>query len=215
MPNAPAEARLENIKIIMSDFLDFVLEIKENNYDDFLNKSINTIDTYGAGIALITVLAKCAKFMEPALIDELNDIFAFMMCSHLPSRTEPAEALHKYEDVMSRFGLLEKHNKYYENHIIKEGKANSDGIEKLVSKVNPTSLILSPEEIETLSDRPPMICPDDEEQHPFERRCIKKCKDGKVRNEKLRCVKNKTMKKSRSKPPSPKPLSNIHNGVSV
>jgi serine/threonine protein kinase len=195
MPNAAAEARLENIKIIMSDFLDFVLEIKENNYDDFLNKSINTIDTYGAGIALVTVLAKCAKFMEPALIDELNDIFAFMMCSHLPSRTEPAEALHKYEEVMSKYGLLEKHNKYYENHIIKEGKANSDGIEKLVSKVDPTNLILSPDEIEKLADRPPMICPSGKEQHPIERRCIKKCKEGKVRNEKFRCVKNKTIKK--------------------
>ena len=215
MPNTPNEARLENIKIIMSDFLDFVLEIKENNYDDFLNKSINTIDTYGVGIALVIVLSKCAKFMEPALIDELNDIFAFMMCSHLPSRTEPAEALHKYEEVMSRFGLLEKHNKYYENHIIKEGKAKLDGIEKLVSKVDSINLFLSPDEINSLSDRPPMICPDNEEQHPVERRCVKKCKEGNVRNKKFRCVKNKTVRKNRSKPSSPKTLSNLNAAASV
>jgi serine/threonine protein kinase len=195
MPDTPDEARLENIKIIMSDFLDFVLEIKENNYDDFLHKSINTIDTYGVGIAFVTVLSKCAKFIEPVLIEALNDIFAFMMCSHLPSRTEPAEVLHKYEEVMSRFGLLEKHNKYYDNHIIKQGKAKQEGIENLVSKVDATNLILSPAEIETLSDRPPMICPSGKEQHPVERRCIPKCKDGKVRNENFRCVKNKTVKK--------------------
>lgn len=195
MPNAPAEAVAENIKIFMSDFLDFLLEIKENNYDDFLNKSINTIDTFGVGIAFVYVLAKCVKFMEPELIEALNDIFAFMMCAHLPSRTEPTEVLHKYEEVMSRFGLLEKHNKYYDNHIIKEGKEKPNDIENLVSKVDATNLILSPDEIEKLSDRPPMICPSGKEQHPVERRCIPKCKDGKVRNENFRCVKNKTVKK--------------------
>ena len=195
MPNAPNDARLENIKIMLSDYLDFLLEIKENHYDDFLNKSINTIDTYGVGIAFITVLSKCLHFLEVDLVRELNEIFAFMMCSHLPSRTEPAEVLYKYEEVMSRYGLLEKHNKYYDNHIIKEGKAKPDGIENLVSKVDPTNLILSPDEIEKLSDRPPMICPSGEEQHPVERRCIKKCKEGKIRNEKFRCVKNKTTRK--------------------
>jgi hypothetical protein len=90
---------------------------------------------------------------------------------------------------------LEKHNKYYDNHIIKDGKAKPNGIEKLVSKLDTTKLILSPDEIEKLADRPPMICPSDKEQHPIERRCIKKCKEGKVRNEKFRCVKNKTIKK--------------------
>jgi hypothetical protein len=61
--------------------------------------------------------------------------------------------------------------------------------------IDPTNLILSPDEIEKLSDRPPMICPSGEEQHPIERRCIKKCKEGKIRNEKFRCVKNKTTRK--------------------
>jgi len=195
MPNVPAEAVVENIEIIMNDFLDFLLEIKENNYDDFLNKSINTIDTFGVGIAFIYVLSKCVKFMKPELVEALNEICAFMMCAHLPSRYEPAEVLHKYEELMHTSGLLEKHNKYYDNHIIKDGKVKPNGIEKLVSKLDTTKLILSPDEIEKLADRPPMICPSGKEQHPVERRCIQKCKEGKVRNENFRCVKNKTVKK--------------------
>jgi serine/threonine protein kinase len=195
MPNSSEDLFTKNMNIMLNDFMDFLLELKENNYDDFLNKSINTIDTYGVGIAFTTVLSNCAKFIEPNLLTSLSEIFAFMMCAHLPSRYEPAEVLHKYEELMHTSGLLEKHNKYYDNHIIKEGKAKPDGIAKLVSKVDPTNLILSPDEIEKLADRPPMICRSGEEQHPLERRCIKKCKDGKVRNEKFRCVKNKTVKK--------------------
>uniref|UniRef100_A0A6C0LQE2 Protein kinase domain-containing protein n=1 Tax=viral metagenome TaxID=1070528 RepID=A0A6C0LQE2_9ZZZZ len=195
MPNSSEDLFTKNMNIMLNDFMDFLLELKENNYDDFLNKSINTIDTYGVGIAFTTVLSNCAKFIEPNLLTSLSEICAFMMCAHLPSRYEPAEVLHKYEELMHTSGLLEKHNKYYDNHIIKEGKAKPDGIAKLVSKVDPTNLILSPDEIEKLADRPPMICRSGEEQHPLERRCIKKCKDGKVRNEKFRCVKNKTVKK--------------------
>ena len=196
MPNSPKDLFGKNIDIIMNDFMELLLELKEDNYDKFLNKSINTIDTYGVGIAFTTVLSNCAKFIEPNLLNNMNEICAFMMCAHLPSRYEPAEVLHEYEELMHTSGLLEKHNKYYDNHIIKEGKAKPNNIEKLVSKIDPTNLILSPAEIEKLSDRPPMICPSGKEQHPIERRCVPKCKDGKVRNEKFRCVKNKTVKKT-------------------
>ena len=33
------------------------------------------------------------------------------------------------------------------------------------------------------------------EFNPFTRKCVKKCKDGKIRNDKFRCVQNKTKKK--------------------
>jgi hypothetical protein len=195
MPDASPELRLAGIKIIMSDFNDLLLELKENQYDDFLHKSINTIDTFGVGIAFACVLSMCVKFIEPALATELNDLFAFMLCSHLPSRLEPTEVLHKYKGLMSKYGLLEKHNKYYDNHI-KDGKAKPDVIEKLVSTLDTTNLKLSTEEIKHLSDKPPMICPADKEPHRIERRCIPKCKDGKIRNANGRCVENKTVKKN-------------------
>ena len=194
MPDASSELRLASIKIIMTDYMDLLVELKEDMYDDFLQKSINTIDTYGVGIAFVSVLSRCVEFIEPGLATELNDLFAFMLCSHLPSRLEPVEVLHKYEGLMSKYGLLEKHNKYYDNHIIKDGKAKPDVIEKLVSALDSANLKLSAEEIKHLSDRPPMICPTDKEPHPIERRCIPKCKDGKIRNVDGRCVKNKTVK---------------------
>ena len=194
MPYASSELRIASIKIIMTDFMDLLFELEENNYDDFLHKSINTIDSFGVGIALVSVLSMCVKFMEPALANELNDLFAFMLCSHLPSRYEPLEALHRYEELMSKYGLLEKHNKYYENHIIKDGKAKPDNIEKLVSTLDTAKLKLSVEETKELSDIPPMICPPEKEPHPFQRRCIPKCKNGKIRNVNARCVKNKTVK---------------------
>lgn len=194
MPNASSELRIASIKIIMTDFMDLLFELEENNYDDFLHKSINTIDSFGVGIALVSVLSMCVKFMEPAFANELNDLFAFMLCSHLPSRYEPVEALHRYEELISKYGFLEKHNKYYENHIIKDGKAKPDNIEKLVSTLDTAKLNLSVEETKDLSDRPPMICPPEKEPHPFQRRCIPKCKNGKIRNINARCVKNKTVK---------------------
>lgn len=194
MPDASRELRIDSIKIIMRDFMDLLLELKENHYDDFLHKSVNTIDTYGVGIAFACVLSMCVKFIEPGLVGELNELFAFMLCSHLPSRLEPAELLHKYEELISKYGLLEKHNKYYDNHIIKDGKAKPDIIDKLVSNIDIANLKLSAEEIKHLSDRPPMICPSGKEPHPIEGRCIPKCKDGKIRNVNGRCVKNKTVK---------------------
>ena len=75
---------------------------------------------------------------------------------------------------------------------------------KIYTKAKPTP---SPQIIEVaetlsveLSEKTKLVRPPSmPEFNPFTRKCVKKCKDGKIRNDKFRCVQNKTKKKKKLK----------------
>ena len=75
---------------------------------------------------------------------------------------------------------------------------------KIYTKAKPTP---SPQIVEVaerfsleLSEKTKLVrCPPSmPDFNPFTRKCVKKCKDGKIRNDKFRCVQNKTKKKKSS-----------------
>ena len=186
----------ENIKIVVNDYKDFILD-DFTNYEYILNKSINTIDIYGTGIALSVVLTNTSKFIDDSLANELSDCFLSMVTNHLPSRLEPVEALHMYEQIIQKHGLLDKHKKHYDNHIIKDSIETESVLEKKIDKMN-IDLTMSPEDIIKINLPPTKICPPSKEPHPIHGRCVNKCKPGKIRNANARCVKNKTVKNNAS-----------------
>lgn len=188
----------ENINIIVNDFKDFVLD-DFNDYDYILNKSINTIDIYGAGIGLTKVLSNTSQFIDPSLANDLSEFFATMITNHLPSRVEPLEALHQYEAILEKHGLLTKYKKHFENHILQdkvEKKTKLDKkIDKKMNKIKNIDLKMTPEDQANLYLTPTdKVCPQGKELNPLTNRCVNVCKDDQIRNKKFRCVKNKTRK---------------------
>jgi serine/threonine protein kinase len=197
--------RKNNQKIVMNDFQEFVDDMKPELYDDYLNKSLNTIDVYGTGIGLITVLVHTAKFINFELQNDLSELCTRMVSYYLPYRYEPTELLHEYENIISKHGLLEKHNKVYENHILKtvsttkvakEKKEKKEKLfDKLFDKLDKIDFTLGKEDKEFLNLPPELNCGNKKDYNPITKKCVNKCKDDKIRNEKFRCVKNKTVKK--------------------
>jgi hypothetical protein len=194
----------ENRKIVMNDFQDFINDMKPEKYDDYLNKCLNTIDVYGVGIGFITVFINTAKFINRELQLDLSELFTRMVTNYLHYRYEPDEALREYENIISKHGLLEKHNKVYENHILKDvstkkiakvQKEKKEKMEKLFDKLDKIDFKLSKEDKEFLNLQPELNCGNKKDYNPITKKCVNKCKDDKIRNESFRCVKNKTVKK--------------------
>jgi len=195
----------ENRKIVMNDFQDFINDMKPEMYDNYLNKCLNTIDVYGVGIGFIKVLIHTAKFINPELQMDFSELFTKMVTNYLPYRCEPDEVLREYENIIGKHGLLEKHNKVYENHILKDvstkkiAKAQKDKkekINKLFDKLDNIDFTLTDEDKEFLNLPPVLDCGNKKDYNPITKRCVSKCKDNKIRNESFRCVKNKTVKKA-------------------
>ena len=186
------DIKLKAIQNFMDDYQDFLFdEIKIEKYTHNINKCVDTFDVYGTGLAFIRVLAKTYKFIKFDFSNDLSEIFTYMLTPHLPSRFDATEALFKFESVLEKHGILKKHNKFFENHILKDGLDKTPEI-----KINLTKddIKLSPFELATLHLPPPIICPNGKEENPFTRKCVKKCKEGKSRNINFRCIKNKTKK---------------------
>jgi hypothetical protein len=159
-----------------------------------LNMSLNTIDSYGTGIAFANVLANTSKFINRDFQNDLCSLFNRMLTNYLPYRYQPDEILREYENIISKHGLLEKHNKNYQNHIIMEHKPKKEKMNKILNKLDKIDFVLTESDREFLSMPPVLSCPDAKEYNPITKKCVSKCKDNKIRNEKFRCVKNKTVK---------------------
>jgi serine/threonine protein kinase len=183
----------ENINIVVNDFKDFILD-DFKNYDYILNKCINTIDMYGAGMGFSKVLSNTSQFIEPALATDLAEFVMSMLSNHLPSRVEPLEALHQYEELLEKHGLLTKYKKHFENHILQDKVEKETKIDKQINNIKNVDLKMTPEEQANLYLPPTnKICPEGKELNPFTNRCVTVCKDDQIRNEKFKCVKNKNI----------------------
>jgi hypothetical protein len=103
-------------------------------------------------------------------------------------RSTPEQLLAQYEDLLTNSGLLEKHNKHIENHLI----ANKVSREMKVAEEIADSGFVPPlavtENIEIVRD-----CPVGKEFNPLTKRCVKVCATGKVRNPAFRCVKDRPL----------------------
>lgn len=183
-----------HIKKAFNGYKDFILD-DFINYDYTLNKCVETIDIYGVGIAFTKVLSKTSRFIDNSLFRDLSDFVEKLITSHPPSRTEPTYALHQYEEILEKHGLLTKYKKHFVNHILidkVETKTKIDNI--IVDKIKTIDLTMTRKDIANLNSDPNIICPEGKEVNPSTKRCVKMCKDNEIRNNKFRCVKTKKLK---------------------
>jgi hypothetical protein len=136
------------------------------------------------------VLQRSKHLLSPDFFKNLGGLFtAYMLNRNVFLRSTPDQLLAQYEDLLTNSGLLEKHNKHIENHLI----ANKVSAEMKVAEAIADSSFAVPvavtENIEIVRD-----CPVGKEFNPLTKRCINVCAPGKVRNPNFRCVKDRPLK---------------------
>jgi len=218
--NAPSN--VPTFDTILTDFSVTVIEQiipGDDKYLDFLEKSINTIDSYGVGIGLMVVLCNSAHLIDGKLANELNDLFYHMFHPNVFMRYSIDEILKSYEEILYKFGLLSKIGKHFVDHKLVKGnnipKQISDKLKKITDKqikiteVELTKQAISPikqcskgSEYNTSTRRcvkktkktktrktSPKKCPISKELNPKTNRCVNVCKSGYKRDKDFKCVK--------------------------
>jgi serine/threonine protein kinase len=119
MPLMSSYDKLNEMNSNMSAAYYKMKEKHENlDRDRFLNKSIDTIDSYGVGLALLYALTRSGKFLEPDLYDKLNVLFTNMINPYIYDRYDVDRLIAEYRRIMEGSGLLEKHNKHYDDNFL-------------------------------------------------------------------------------------------------
>jgi hypothetical protein len=90
----------------------------ESNYGKHLIQSIGTRDSYGVGVALLYILNRSRKMISPELGEMLNNLFTNMISPLVYERLAPESLIADYNQIMTDSGLLEKHNKYYDENFL-------------------------------------------------------------------------------------------------
>jgi serine/threonine protein kinase len=183
-------------RFILDLYQFMVNEIKDMSYDDFLEQSLDTIDIYGVGIAMFYLISHCRLLLDTEFYRSLRELFYRMITPDLTKRITVDQLLDEYEIILSTHGFLEKHHYYFSNHLLKTGSRIPTVVKDKMSSIQISSLSLSPDTIKENANRTPVrLCPEGKEPNPSTNRCVKRCKEGKHRNEKFRCVKDKSVKK--------------------
>jgi serine/threonine protein kinase len=165
----------------------------KNKYDDFMNHSINTIDSYGVACSLMVVLKNVHHLMDNEFVKELSDLLYKMYHPNQKMRLDINTALPLYESCLEKFILKTQKMQFKDNKIVKETKTESVFNKKLnIIKLKDIT-VKSTKTMELLTVSPQKLCPEDKEYNPFTRRCNNKCKKGYARNSQFEC-KRKTLK---------------------
>jgi serine/threonine protein kinase len=192
----------------------FALFAKEHNI--FLDRVINTIDVYGTGIAFMYILNKTRHLIEPELEDVLRKLFYNMVNPNVFVRYFPDEVLNNFEKILLENGILTKYNKHFENHELVNDKPiipinnvpnkPNNLLNTIISEIkeqkinrildtidNNTTSEIKEQKINRVLDTTSIKkCPLGKELNPFTRRCVNVCKYGYMRNDKFKCVRDKS-----------------------
>jgi serine/threonine protein kinase len=178
-------------KTITVDSFKNVLEFEPTDeaYDQFADKSIDTVDSYGLGIALMFVLHRSRHLLADDFYKKLGSLFGMdMLHPRLFIRSTPDQLLAKYEDILTSSGLLEKHHKHIENHLIaNKVSAEMKVAAEIADSAVPASLAgpaAAMRNTEIVRD-----CPVGKEFNPLTKRCVAVCRPGLVRDPAFKCVK--------------------------
>lgn len=181
-------------KILIGSFGN-LLSFQKENYDSFIDKSIDTLDSYGVGFALLYVLHRSKHLLPVTFSAMLYDMFIIDMINPRVSlRLTSEQLLAKYENILSTSGLLEKHKKHIENHLL----ANKISTEmKVINKITDVAIDISRIDFSDKNIELVRACPEGKEFNPLTKRCITLCKPRYIRNPAFKCVLDKTQPKIR------------------
>lgn len=85
----------------MMAWKELLLSIRQDNYDEFLNKTIVGFDVFGFGLTFIYVLSRVQQFMKPAVVKQLDELFFKMMTPNIFIRLTIEQASAEYSKIIS------------------------------------------------------------------------------------------------------------------
>jgi len=163
--------------------------LKKSDYDLFLKTSMETLDNFGIGFSLLSMLTRTQKFIDKKLVNDLSYLFNSMIHSNVFQRPSPTEVIIKYETILKSNGLLDKYNMRFENHLLVDGSVKEQDKKDEQNMPKTTKKFL---------DELILACPTGKELNPKTNRCINVCKNGFERNEKFLCRKKNTGKNTQT-----------------
>jgi serine/threonine protein kinase len=106
-------------------------QIVPENYKEFLQKSVTSIDVYGLGMTLYYLLNCSTKFFKKDVFNALETCFFNMTTPNLLQRFSIEEAIDMYENILTEFGIMEEFGLVFENHEIVENKKKTYSLKKI------------------------------------------------------------------------------------
>jgi serine/threonine protein kinase len=165
-------------------------EYTKEHYDLFLNNSIDTLDIYGTGIALLYFYDIASKFFSTSLKNDLYDLFYQMVRPNFNKRIKIDKLIEDYETILENHDILKKYNKKFVNNVLVSGLSIPKYIENNIQKIHGNEIKLSKKEMIIKTLNPIIVeCPPNKEYNPYTKRCVKKCEKGKSRDKLFNCVK--------------------------
>lgn len=160
-----------------------------DKYDEILDKSISTIDSYGLACGLMETLCNLYLFMDIDFVTELASIFYRMLEPNITKRLTIYEATPLYEECLRKHILKDRKKEFKKNKVVNETVATTM-FDNEISTITRTSIaITSKKELKKLMTSP--SCPDGKEINPNTGRCVFNCKSGYVRDKKFKCTRKK------------------------
>jgi serine/threonine protein kinase len=93
----------KTINIYLNDYKKMLNSILDGNYEEFLEKSIETLDLYGGAITFFLLLHNMKHLLEKKLVNDLNDLFYHMITPDLFKRYTIKIAMEKYNEILEKY----------------------------------------------------------------------------------------------------------------
>ena len=165
---------------------------RDGGYERLVDKSLMTVDNYGLGFGLFSILKASKHLIDENLFNGFKRLFLKMSNFDVFQRPTPEEAFDRYKMIIVLSGLTDKYNMHIgDDELLVKGtekKAEKKEIAKLPKATKKAIVELAEE------------CADGKERNPKTRRCVDKCKEGYSRDADFKCKKNKTQKKKEPTP---------------
>lgn len=191
-----------SLNVFMTSYYFFYLnDLKLSNYSKILLNSLETVDSYGTGLAFCYVIRNCKRFLDSNFYKELKLFFTEMSSPNAMTRRSAIETLREYEEMLETSGLLEKHGKRFENHELVDRSKMPKQIEKAIDSLD---IILNDKELSKASLEPVRECKEGKEMNTLTMRCVQNCKPGFSRNDEFKCKKAKLPKEKAVSKKGPK-----------
>lgn len=156
-----------------------------NSYAAFINDIANSFDSYCLCLSLKSMIG----WIKQDLLDYNDFLKEF---GQLMRNYSDKDLIIRSKDINQ---LINNYKNLLKKYNIYSTKAPTPS-QKSIEIVNKLSLEVLEKKKDQTKEKNLIRCPPSmPEFNPFTRKCVKKCKDGKIRNDKFRCVQNKTKKK--------------------
>jgi hypothetical protein len=84
----------------------------------YLDKSIDTTDSYGVGLALLYILNRSRHLIDSVFGDNLNALFTNMISPLAYERYDVNKLIAEYNNIITKSRLLEKHKTHYDDNFL-------------------------------------------------------------------------------------------------